>query len=97
MQRTYAAILMKYFHVIFLFVGRLVSFFRYSPRDKMELEYSGPQISTAVAEPYRSALTAHYTLEHCASMVDNEVVYDICCKYLDIRGRPTLALTLAPR
>ncbi|MBZ3877575.1 Tubulin alpha-1B chain [Sciurus carolinensis] len=45
-----------------------------------------PQVSTAVVEPYISILTTHTTLEHsdCAFMVDNEVIYDICLRNLDI-------------
>ena len=48
------------------------------------------QISTAVVEPYNSILTTHTTLEHsdCAFMVDNEAVYDICRRNLDIE-RPS--------
>ena len=48
------------------------------------------QISTAVVEPYNSILTTHTTLEHsdCAFMVDNEAIYDICRRNLDIE-RPT--------
>ena len=48
------------------------------------------QVSTAVVEPYNSILTTHTTLEHsdCAFMVDNEAVYDICRRNLDIE-RPT--------
>ncbi|KRZ31932.1 Tubulin alpha-3 chain [Trichinella pseudospiralis] len=49
-----------------------------------------PQVSTAVVEPYNSVLTTHTTLEHsdCAFMVDNEAIYDICRRNLDI-GRPS--------
>uniref|UniRef100_A0A8C0XDW6 TBA3 protein n=1 Tax=Castor canadensis TaxID=51338 RepID=A0A8C0XDW6_CASCN len=49
-----------------------------------------PQVSTAVVEPYNSILTTHTTLEHsdCAFMVDNEAIYDICRRNLDIE-RPT--------
>ncbi|VEL44232.1 unnamed protein product, partial [Protopolystoma xenopodis] len=52
--------------------------------------YPAPQISTAVVEPYNSILTTHTTLEHsdCAFMVDNEAIYDICRRNLDI-DRPT--------
>jgi hypothetical protein len=41
-------------------------------------------------EPYNSVLTTHTTLEHsdCAFMVDNEAIYDICRRNLDIE-RPT--------
>lgn len=48
------------------------------------------QISSAVVEPYNSVLTTHTTLEHsdCAFMVDNEAIYDICRRNLDIE-RPT--------
>mgnify|MGYP001993364585 CR=1 FL=1 len=44
----------------------------------------------AVVEPYNSILTTHTTLEHsdCAFMVDNEAIYDICRRNLDIE-RPT--------
>uniref|UniRef100_A0A915CSV2 Uncharacterized protein n=1 Tax=Ditylenchus dipsaci TaxID=166011 RepID=A0A915CSV2_9BILA len=50
----------------------------------------GLQISTAVVEPYNSILTTHTTLEHsdCSFMVDNEAIYDICRRNLDL-ARPT--------
>lgn len=43
-----------------------------------------------MVEPYNSILTTHTTLEHsdCAFMVDNEAIYDICRRNLDI-DRPT--------
>merc|ERR1712089_76847 len=52
--------------------------------------YPAPQVATAVVEPYNSILTTHTTLEHsdCAFMVDNEAIYDICRRNLDI-DRPT--------
>ena len=52
--------------------------------------YPAPQISTAVVEPYNSILTTHTTLEHsdCSFMVDNEAIYDICRRSLDL-ARPT--------
>ncbi|RXG63941.1 Tubulin alpha-1D chain [Armadillidium vulgare] len=48
------------------------------------------RVATAVVEPYNSILTTHTTLEHsdCAFMVDNEAIYDICRRNLDIE-RPT--------
>ncbi|GIX73143.1 tubulin alpha-3 chain [Caerostris extrusa] len=48
------------------------------------------EVSTAVVEPYNSILTTHTTLEHsdCAFMVDNEAIYDISRRNLDIE-RPT--------
>ncbi len=52
--------------------------------------YPAPQVSTAVVEPYNSVLTTHFTFDHsdCAFMVDNEAIYDICRKNLDIE-RPS--------
>ncbi|CAG0887937.1 unnamed protein product [Darwinula stevensoni] len=48
------------------------------------------EVATAVVEPYNSILTTHTTLEHsdCAFMVDNEAIYDICRRNLDIE-RPS--------
>eukprot|EP00061_Rhincodon_typus_P009708 g33410.t1 len=60
-------------------------------KSKLEFAvYPAPQVATAVVEPYNSILTTHTTLEHsdCAFMVDNEAIYDICCRNLDIE-RPT--------
>lgn len=43
-----------------------------------------------MVEPYNSILTTHTTLEHadCSFMVDNEAIYDICRRNLDL-ARPT--------
>uniref|UniRef100_A0A4W6D2V9 Tubulin alpha chain n=1 Tax=Lates calcarifer TaxID=8187 RepID=A0A4W6D2V9_LATCA len=63
----------------------------YGKKSKLEFSiYPAPQVSTAVVEPYNSILTTHTTLEHsdCAFMVDNEAIYDICRRNLDIE-RPT--------
>uniref|UniRef100_A0A0X3NMC8 Tubulin alpha chain n=1 Tax=Schistocephalus solidus TaxID=70667 RepID=A0A0X3NMC8_SCHSO len=63
----------------------------YGKRSKLQLSvYPAPQVSTTVVEPYNSILTSHATLEHsdCAFIVDNEAIYDICRRNLDI-GRPT--------
>ena len=63
----------------------------YGKKSKLEFSiYPSPQVSTAVVEPYNSILTTHTTLEHsdCAFMVDNEAIYDICRRNLDIE-RPT--------
>nr|CAH8864272.1 unnamed protein product [Trichobilharzia regenti] len=63
----------------------------YGKRSKLEFSvYPAPQISTAVVEPYNSILTTHTTLEHsdCAFMVDNEAIYEICRRNLDIE-RPS--------
>lgn len=63
----------------------------YGKKSKLEFSiYPAPQISTAVVEPYNSILTTHTTLEHsdCAFMVDNEALFDICRKNLNIE-RPS--------
>nr|CDS34225.1 tubulin alphab,neural alfa2 tubulin,alpha tubulin a1 [Hymenolepis microstoma] len=63
----------------------------YGKKAKLEFAiYPAPQISTAVVEPYNSILCTHTTLEHsdCSFMVDNEAIYDICRRNLDI-DRPT--------
>ena len=63
----------------------------YGKKAKLEFSvYPAPQVATAVVEPYNAILTTHTTLEHsdCAFMVDNEAIYDICRKSLDVE-RPT--------
>ncbi|KAM8755528.1 tubulin alpha-1B chain-like isoform X2 [Sparus aurata] len=63
----------------------------YGKKSKLEFSiYPAPQVSTAVVEPYNAVLTTHTTLEHsdCAFMVDNEAIYDICRRNLDIE-RPS--------
>ena len=48
------------------------------------------QVSTAVVEPYNSVLSTHSLLEHTdvAVLLDNEAIFDICRRSLDIE-RPT--------
>jgi tubulin alpha len=63
----------------------------YGKKSKLEFAvYPAPRISTAVVEPYNTILTTHTTLEHsdCCFMVDNEAIYDICKRNLDI-SRPS--------
>merc|ERR1712156_1033407 len=63
----------------------------YGKKSKLEFaDYPAPQVATAVVEPYNAILTTHTTLEHsdCAFMVDNEAIYDICRRNLDI-DRPS--------
>merc|ERR1712100_992061 len=49
-----------------------------------------PQISNAVVEPYNSVLSTHALLEHTdvTFALDNEALYDVCRRNLDIE-RPT--------
>uniref|UniRef100_A0A3Q3WSB6 Tubulin alpha chain n=1 Tax=Mola mola TaxID=94237 RepID=A0A3Q3WSB6_MOLML len=61
----------------------------YGKKSKLEFAiYPAPKISTAVVEPYNAILTTHTTLEHsdCAFMVDNEAIYDICHRNMDIES-----------
>jgi len=63
----------------------------YGKKSKLQFSvYPAPQVSTAVVEPYNSVLTTHFTFDHsdCAFMVDNEAIYDICRKNLDVE-RPS--------
>jgi hypothetical protein len=63
----------------------------YGKKTKVEFAvYPSPQISTVVVEPYNSVLCTHAMLEHSdvAFLVDNEALYDICRRNLDIE-RPT--------
>ena len=52
--------------------------------------YPSPQISPIIVEPYNSVLCTHLMMEHTdvAIVLDNEAVYDICRRQLDIE-RPT--------
>ena len=49
-----------------------------------------PQVSNAVVEPYNSVLSTHALLEHTdvTFCMDNEALYDVCRRNLDIE-RPT--------
>ena len=49
-----------------------------------------PQVATAVVEPYNHVLSTHSLLEHtdCTFCLDNEALYDVCRRNLDIE-RPT--------
>ncbi|KAF5395035.1 Tubulin alpha chain [Paragonimus heterotremus] len=63
----------------------------YGKKSRLEFSvYPSPQISTAVVEPYNSVLNTHTTLEltDCAFLVDNEALFDICRRNLDVT-RPT--------
>eukprot|EP01117_Protostelium_nocturnum_P001962 TRINITY_DN12617_c0_g1_i1.p2 TRINITY_DN12617_c0_g1~~TRINITY_DN12617_c0_g1_i1.p2 ORF type:complete len:449 (-),score=158.00 TRINITY_DN12617_c0_g1_i1:278-1624(-) len=63
----------------------------YGKKSKLDFcIYPSPEVSTAVVEPYNSVLSTHALLEHTdvAFMLDNEAIYDICRKQLDIE-KPT--------
>ncbi|KAF7727969.1 Tubulin alpha-1 chain [Apophysomyces ossiformis] len=59
----------------------------FGKKSKLEFAiYPAPRLSTAVVEPYNSVLTTHATLDHAdvSFLVDNEAIYDICRRNLDI-------------
>jgi tubulin alpha len=63
----------------------------YGKKSKLDFcIYPSPQVSTSVVEPYNSVLSTHALLEHtdCAFLLDNEAIYDICRRNLDIE-RPS--------
>jgi tubulin alpha len=63
----------------------------YGKKSKLSMTvYPSPQVSNAVVEPYNSILSTHSLLENTevAVMLDNEAIYDICRKFLDVE-RPT--------
>lgn len=49
--------------------------------------YPAPRISSSVVEPYNAVLTTHGTLDHsdCTFLIDNEAIYDICTKKLNVQ------------
>jgi len=59
----------------------------YGKKAKLQFSvYPAPQMGTAVVEPYNTVLTTHSAMENvdCSFIVDNEAVYEICNKRLDI-------------
>ncbi|KAA6398688.1 MAG: putative Tubulin alpha chain [Streblomastix strix] len=63
----------------------------YGKKSKLSFTvYPSPQIATAVVEPYNCVLSTHSLLEHTdvAVMLDNDAIYDIYRRSLDIE-RPT--------
>jgi tubulin alpha len=63
----------------------------YDKKSKMGFAiYPSPQMATSVVEPYNCVLSTHYLLEHLdvAVVLENEALYDICRRNLNIE-RPT--------
>merc|ERR1712165_231030 len=59
----------------------------YRKKSKLGFEvYPSPTISTCVVEPYNALLTTHWLLDHTeiSIVLDNEAIYEICQKKLDI-------------
>ncbi|XP_072758847.1 tubulin alpha-2 chain [Anoplolepis gracilipes] len=63
----------------------------YAKKLKMDFAvYPAPNISTVIVEPYNSVLAMHGTMDYvdCCFIVDNEALYDICARKLEV-DRPT--------
>jgi tubulin alpha len=63
----------------------------YRKKSKLGFEiYPSPTISTCVVEPYNALLSTHWLLDHTevSLLLDNEAIYGICQKKLDIK-RPS--------
>jgi len=59
----------------------------YQKKSKLDFcIFPSPRVATSVVEPYNSVLTTHSLLEFAdvCVMLDNEAIYDICKKNLDI-------------
>merc|ERR1719251_86065 len=63
----------------------------YRKKSKIGFEiYPAPKISTCIVEPYNAMLSTHWLLDHTevSIMLDNEAIYGICQKQLDVE-RPS--------
>jgi len=63
----------------------------YRKKSKIGFEiYPAPKISTCIVEPYNALLSTHWLLDHTevSVLLDNEAIYSICQKQLDIK-RPS--------
>ena len=63
----------------------------YGKKSKLTFSiYPAPRVATAIVEPYNALLLSHNSMEHndVSFMFDNEAIYDVCYKKLDVQ-RPT--------
>merc|ERR1712062_751278 len=69
-----------------LILERLAVDFRKKSKIGFEL-YPSPNISTCIVEPYNGLLSTHWLLDHTdvSLVLDNEALYEICQKKLDIK------------
>jgi tubulin alpha len=59
----------------------------YGKKTKLQfVTYPSPQVASSVTEPYNTVLSTHSTIEHsdCTFLVDNEAIYSICQRHLDV-------------
>jgi len=69
-----------------LILERLAVDYRKKSKIGFEL-YPSPNISTCIVEPYNGLLSTHWLLDHTdvSLVLDNEALYEICQKKLDIK------------
>merc|ERR1712238_418619 len=69
-----------------LILERLAVDFRKKSKLGFEI-YPSPNISTCIVEPYNGLLSTHWLLDHTdvSLVLDNEAIYSICQKKLDIK------------
>jgi len=69
-----------------LILERLAVDYRKKSKIGFEL-YPSPNISTCIVEPYNGLLSTHWLLDHTdvSLVLDNEALYDICQKKLDVK------------
>jgi len=69
-----------------LILERLAVDFRKKSKIGFEI-YPSPNISTCIVEPYNGLLSTHWLLDHTdvSLILDNEAIYEICKKKLDIK------------
>jgi len=74
-----------------LILERLAVDYRKKSKIGFEL-YPSPSISTCIVEPYNGLLSTHWLLDHTdvSLVLDNEALYEICQKKLDIK-KPSYA------
>merc|ERR1712241_784576 len=74
-----------------LILERIAVDFRKKSKIGFEI-YPSPTISTCIVEPYNGLLSTHWLLDHTdvSLVLDNEAIYHICQKQLDI-DRPSYA------
>lgn len=72
-----------------LILERLATDYRKKSKIGFEI-YPSPNISTCIVEPYNGMLATHWLLDHTdvSLVLDNEAIYEICQKRLDIK-RPS--------
>lgn len=61
----------------------------YGKKSKLDFViWPSPQVASSIVEPYNAVLTTHTLLEHtdCTFMMDNEALYDICRRNLDVEA-----------